>query len=427
MNIIQTAVKVQATPEQTYKHDTPDYDIGNNKFKNIFKESLKPVKKQEDETKKKIQHRKEHSDDTEVSKSVSSTDDNSNKTIKKTKHINGGKLEKGKSVSKHELSRKLKEGRIKKGNIKEEKQIHYKNIHPEANHSSEDKKAGVLLDLKNINQKPILKKAEYTEGIHNTTSDKNTDIKEDLLKLANKVKGTDGLYYLKDTKTRKKDESDKNNNNDSQKHDLQKTGKITLVDVRSRKSSEKAFTLPVDTAGHLTEENTVDKNVKILQVDTLATKFENLSEYKSIFRNPVKSALFQQLKENINSKIVKQTGIFLKDGNNGEIKLVLKPENLGKVRIRIILQNDHIAGKIIVENSIVKEIFEKNLEQLYKEFENSGFLPGKLNVSVSGKESRKENSKQDSFIDRGLIKALEEHIPLIGEIGIESNLVNLIA
>lgn len=108
------------------------------------------------------------------------------------------------------------------------------------------------------------------------------------------------------------------------------------------------------------------------------------------------SLLKQQLKDFGNNDIVKQSRFILKDNNIGEIKLILKPESLGQVRINLNLSENSLAGQIIVENNSVKEIFQENISQLSKALEDEGFDSAKLDVSLSDKKgSESENQKKN--------------------------------
>jgi flagellar hook-length control protein FliK len=143
------------------------------------------------------------------------------------------------------------------------------------------------------------------------------------------------------------------------------------------------------------------------------------------------SQLLKQLKTMGNKEVVKQASVILKNNNSAEIRLNLKPDKMGNVRIRLHLQDNNIVGKIIVDNSSVKEVFEQNLESLYKGFRQEGFDTASLNVSVgdgqAGKRQREEGPK--SFYSSGT-----EKVTLPGAVdgetlsygGEEEGLVNLI-
>ncbi len=120
-----------------------------------------------------------------------------------------------------------------------------------------------------------------------------------------------------------------------------------------------------------------------------AENFDKLSTVKQ------KEVLQAHLKQELNSEIVKQTRFIINSETSGEIRLTLKPENLGSVRIKINLEDNHIAGKILVENNTVKEVFEQNMKNLQQAFRENGFESARMDVSV-GNNNRGGDQKNSS-------------------------------
>lgn len=140
------------------------------------------------------------------------------------------------------------------------------------------------------------------------------------------------------------------------------------------------------------------------------------------------SELLRQLRESGNRQIVKHTGIILKDNSSGEIKLVLKPENLGDVRIRLQLSENSITGKILVDNQMVRAAFEQNLEALYKAFKESGFDSASLDVQVGGEAGHGKGNKEGGETEYASrqIKFLEEQIPLSNDGNFADTVIDLV-
>lgn len=129
------------------------------------------------------------------------------------------------------------------------------------------------------------------------------------------------------------------------------------------------------------------------------------------------------------NQVMKSAGILLRDNDSGEIRLVLKPEHLGSVRIQLEMKDSLISGKIVVENQNVRQLFQQNLESLYRAFQESGFTNAGLNVSVSGngtggREKGRHSGPPVAEAVSGL-KSLAEHIPDLQLIGMGESLVNL--
>ena len=132
------------------------------------------------------------------------------------------------------------------------------------------------------------------------------------------------------------------------------------------------------------------------------------------------------VRENLSGQIVKQSGIILRNNNSGEIRLVLKPEHLGRVRLRIQLDENRLSGRIFVDSSFVKESFEQNLEALYRAFRNSGFEPSGFEVFVDGRGAHEGTPKDSRPLAAKTLKQLDDGVPILEEIGQQSELINLV-
>jgi flagellar hook-length control protein FliK len=102
------------------------------------------------------------------------------------------------------------------------------------------------------------------------------------------------------------------------------------------------------------------------------------------------SMLAERLREAWNGEIVQAAHIVLKDGGAGTIRLKLRPESLGDVKIELNLSDKSISGKIVVESDEAKSAFERNMAELADAFRQGGFESASLEVSVgsgSGKGS----------------------------------------
>ena len=121
----------------------------------------------------------------------------------------------------------------------------------------------------------------------------------------------------------------------------------------------------------------------------------------------------QMLRETMAPEIVRQSGIILRDANRGEIRLVLKPEHLGRMRIRLELQDGRVTGRILVDNSAVKDAVERNLGALERSFLDHGFQTATLEVGVGGEREQQRNGAHGTAVAE-LIHELEESVPSVG-------------
>ncbi|HVO39864.1 MAG TPA: flagellar hook-length control protein FliK, partial [Spirochaetia bacterium] len=133
-----------------------------------------------------------------------------------------------------------------------------------------------------------------------------------------------------------------------------------------------------------------------------------------------------RLRDMAGSEMMKATGIILRDGG-GEIKLVLKPESLGSVRIRMNLVDNVIEGRIIVDNPAVKQVFDGNINSLMRALTAEGFQTASLQVSVGGQntDNGKEEREAPPRVRRVTAQDFERNVPGIETMSLDDLLVNL--
>ena len=175
-------------------------------------------------------------------------------------------------------------------------------------------------------------------------------------------------------------------------------------------------------------EDKTDSPIRVIELDPVSERENNvqtLSMKKSDFAGTLKNLI----RDKAVPDIVKQTGILLKDANQGEIRLILRPEALGKVRIRLNLDENNIAGRIFVENINVKDAFNSTLEELQRALRDSGFNAANLEVSVQGDGAGESRGRDDRpvFVHPAVIENIEENIPLADSINSNDARVNLLA
>ncbi len=203
----------------------------------------------------------------------------------------------------------------------------------------------------------------------------------------------------------------------------EKKGTLRVIDLRSKKHSK---IKGVQADPHHKDPG-VEQDTK-LSVSLPADK----GEMPDAPRTPVpaatdaKAVLLRELQEKMNDRIVKESGIVLKDNSSGEIKLILEPESLGKVRIRLHLQDNHLTGKIFVDNPQVQEVFERNMQNLVKAFGDSGFSMTSLNVSVGDRGRGGRGQKEDQGNVTRALGIIENSIPVIGEYRYTDNVIDLV-
>jgi flagellar hook-length control protein FliK len=136
----------------------------------------------------------------------------------------------------------------------------------------------------------------------------------------------------------------------------------------------------------------------------------------------------ERLREMAGSELVRASSIVLKDGG-GEIKLVLKPESLGSVRIRMNLVDNAIEGRIIVDSSAVKHVFDGSVDALRRALTAEGFQMGSLQVSVGGQDAgadaREQRDQAPAAVRRITAQGFERNVPGVENVSLGDLFVNL--
>ena len=87
--------------------------------------------------------------------------------------------------------------------------------------------------------------------------------------------------------------------------------------------------------------------------------------------------------EILKDEVVRHASVVVRNGGEGEIRLLLKPESLGEVRIRMKVVDDSIKGQIVVRSAEARDLFQENLGTLEAALREQGFQNASLDVSVS--------------------------------------------
>jgi flagellar hook-length control protein FliK len=90
-----------------------------------------------------------------------------------------------------------------------------------------------------------------------------------------------------------------------------------------------------------------------------------------------------ELAGNLSNDIVQQASLVLRDDGKGIIRLSLKPETLGSVKIRLEMAENRVTGHIIVDSDEALAAFKKEVHSLEQAFKDSGFESAALNTSLS--------------------------------------------
>jgi hypothetical protein len=138
-------------------------------------------------------------------------------------------------------------------------------------------------------------------------------------------------------------------------------------------------------------------------------------------RESFESLLARELRQDLSGDIVRSAQVILRDGGEGIIRLSLKPESLGNVKIRLEMAENKITGHIIVENDETLKAFEQELHSLEQAFLDAGFDGADLDTALAsgngqnGAGGERDRGEGDFFIPRQLAAAAYNALPEGGE------------
>jgi len=116
--------------------------------------------------------------------------------------------------------------------------------------------------------------------------------------------------------------------------------------------------------------------------------------------NALENMLARELHQNFNGDIVRHASMALRDGGEGTIRIALKPESLGNVKIRLEMTENRITGHIVVESEEALNAFRKEITSLEQAFRDSGFTNADLNLSMTWDGQGAQGQEEDTFTPR---------------------------
>lgn len=200
--------------------------------------------------------------------------------------------------------------------------------------------------------------------------EKNTNLDNKSDDLINKLKYPDVEQKYKNIEDLVKDEIKDNANEKSE--------------LFSKESDEKFHTIGEKTNKALNAKEIEENYLIINKEQDTVTKIK--SQRVDITKKP------ENVEKNlIMNQIIKKIK-FVTTDRFSELKIQLKPENLGKLLLKIALEKGEITAKFTAENNHIKEIIESNFSELKGSLQEKGINVQNLSVSV-GNEDRPYNEK----------------------------------
>jgi len=125
--------------------------------------------------------------------------------------------------------------------------------------------------------------------------------------------------------------------------------------------------------------------------------------------NSLENMLARELHQNFNGDIVRHASMALRDNGMGTIKLMLRPETLGNVKIHLELSENKITGRIVVESLDALNAFRKEISSLEQAFKDSGFADASFDLSFAAEgENLHQEHEDNSFTPRMVTSRYED-------------------
>ena len=130
-------------------------------------------------------------------------------------------------------------------------------------------------------------------------------------------------------------------------------------------------------------------------------KTNNNQNKISQFKNMIKeNDVLKQVKEKINVR---------KLNNKNQVEIKLKPESLGKLKIRLSVESNKLVGKILVENSQIQSFLENNLQNLKNNLVSKGLQVDQFSIESDNKNPGNQQGNQNSNNSFQQFKGRQDH------------------
>ena len=184
-----------------------------------------------------------------------------------------------------------------------------------------------------------------------------------------------------------------------------------------------------------------DTSVKDITLELRLPDFNNANQnaqttWEVKAASAVENMLARELHNNFNGDIVRHASMALRDNGESTIRLALKPDTLGNVKIQLEMADNKITGVILVESEEALNAFKKEIASLEQAFKDSGFADVNLDLSLAGDgnnswERQEENTMSMQMAaysyEEMLLESEFDNAALIDVLGQRTGAINMLA
>ena len=172
--------------------------------------------------------------------------------------------------------------------------------------------------------------------------------------------------------------------------------KIQVVDLRTQqensgKAQKSNFSKQVsfDTKGN------AEISMSLVSADKNGVSNGQGAGVDGLSKSDFASMLSKEL-ETSAGDLVKTGSIVLQNNGKGSINLILHPEQLGNVKIKLELSDNQVSGKIVVASREAYDAFKENISAIKEAFSASGFETGGFELAWSGSGDGGNQNQQEN-------------------------------
>ena len=166
---------------------------------------------------------------------------------------------------------------------------------------------------------------------------------------------------------------------------------IKKIDIKKLESDQK---FDNQFSELLDDFDSVEEEVQHIELDNAKTVREQL-----IKKNEISQNLIQRFSEFLGSRIINQI-----NAGRWETNIVLRPERLGKLNVKINLDKGEFKANFSTSNSVSRDILIEAIPKLKLNLENSGMNVASVNVEVFNSSDKNQGNQKNYIYNQELNK-----------------------